>query len=99
MSTLSLNHQWQTTYGTITMQSNGHSVTATNGCVKCKLEQMARRWSQGDLTVSSAVTTHRVSEKIPLASNGRKNAILYLGNLRVSFLVGEGRTKKGKTQY
>ena len=52
MSTFSLNHQWSTTYGTITMQSNGHGVPA-NGCFKCQLEQMARRWSQGDLAISN----------------------------------------------
>ena len=55
MSTLSLNEEKYTQYGTIQTSTNGYSSSFNNnGCVKCKLEQVARRWSQGDLAISDA---------------------------------------------
>lgn len=64
MSTLSLNEEKFTQYGTIqttsTANANGYSNSSSptkfvpnNGCVKCRLEQMARRWSQGDLSLQT----------------------------------------------
>ena len=36
-------------YGLTRSVTNGLTNDHFNGCIKCKLEHMARRWSQGDL--------------------------------------------------
>ena len=54
MDSLSV-HKTYTQYGTIQTGTNGYGPRLiNNGCVQCKLEQMARRWSQGNFAISDA---------------------------------------------
>ena len=61
-----------TQYGTIRTSANGHSRRIiTNGCVKCKMEQMARWWSQDDLTVTNeGMVLKEINYGWALAKNG-----------------------------